>query len=160
MLPLLFAAAVMLADLETPAPTALGRRGFETDLPTAVRAISFRPFIPGHPTDVALLTPFHLAVQEASTSRNEGIGLEYARDGRAWILSEWPQNGGTLAEFAPLPAYRSCTDVHAVGGREHPRGVVWTTPRGLVLSLTPDGSAEPKTIEAEFRRLVERGACR
>ena len=114
--------------------------------------------MPGHPTDVALLTPFH---GESNLSRNEGIGLEYStRDGRAWILSEWPRNGGTLAEFAPLPAFGGCTDVHAVGGREHPRGVVWSTPRGLVLSLTPDGSAEPKTIEAEFRRLVERGACR
>ncbi|MGD1067191.1 MAG: hypothetical protein ABR975_10290 [Vulcanimicrobiaceae bacterium] len=157
MLAPLLLAAVLLADDATPPPTALGRRGFDVPLATAVRAISFRPFLPDRPpTDVALLTPFH----GESISRNEGVGLEYERDGRAWILSEWPQNGGTLNAFQPLPAVPGCHDVHAVSGRIQPRGVVWTTPHGLVLSLTPDGVASPSVIEAEFRRLVGLGACR
>jgi hypothetical protein len=157
MLAALVLAAVVVADVATPPPTALSKRGFDTDLPTAVRAIAFRPFMPDRPvTEVALLPPFH----GEDVSRNEGVGLAYRRAGRAWLLQEWPRNGGSLADFGRLTSFQGCADVHAVGGNEKPRGVVWTTPRGLVLSLTPDGSAEPPVIEAEFRRLVERGGCR
>jgi hypothetical protein len=145
-----------------PAAQALSpfaRRGFVTDRATAERAIAFRPFVPDAlPEHVALLPPFH----GDQVSANEGIAYAYGRRGRTWILSEWPRNGGTLSAFAPYPGAReaNCTDVHAVGGNTKPRGVVWSTPRGIVLTLTPDGSADPRTIVTEWHRLVRRGACR
>jgi len=150
------AAAAPPAEPE-PTNSALSQRGFVTDRAAAERAIAFRPFVPDRaPLGVALLPPFH----GGQLSKNEGIGYEYARHGRDWILQQWPRNGGTLRAFSGLPAYGACGDVHAVGGRKKPRGVAWTTPRGLVFSLTPDGTAEPRTILTEFRRLVNLGACR
>jgi hypothetical protein len=137
----------------------LAHRGFVTDRVTAERAVAFRPFVPAMlPIQVALLPPFH----GEQVSANEGIAYAYGRHGRTWILSEWPQNGGTLGAFAPLPALREarCDDVHAIGGSEKPRGVAWSTPRGIVLTLTPDGSADPHTIVTEWHRLLRRGACR
>jgi hypothetical protein len=131
----------------------LAARGFITDRAAAERAIAFRPFLPvAAPDQVALLPPFH----GAAVSANEGIGYAYG----GWILQEWPRNGGSLADFAPLPGQPPCTDVRAVGGNEKPRGVVWTTPRGLVMALTPLSGDEPRAIFVEFRRLVRRGACR
>jgi hypothetical protein len=155
---LAIAAAPARAEPEAAAPTsALSQRGFVTDRAAAERAIAFRPFIPERtPREVALLPPFH----GGQLSKYEGIGYEYARHGRDWILQQWPRNGGDLSAFASLPAYGGCGDVHAVGGRKKPRGVTWTTPRGLVFSLTPDGTAEPRTILIEFRRLANLGACR
>jgi hypothetical protein len=150
------AAAPAQAEPE-PAASALSQRGFVTDRAAAERAIAFRPFVPERtPLGVALLPPFH----GGQLSKYEGIGYEYERHGRDWILQQWPRNGGTLSAFASLPAYGACGDVHAVGGREKPRGVTWTTPRGFVFSLTPDGTAEPRTILTEFRRLANLGACR
>jgi hypothetical protein len=153
---LAIAAAPAQAEPEAAA-SALSQRGFVTDRAAAERAIAFRPFVPDRTTiEVALLPPFH----GGQLSKNEGIGYEYARHGRDWILQQWPRNGGNLSAFASLPAYGTCGDVHAVGGRKKPRGVTWTTPRGLVFSLTPDGTAEPHTILTEFRRLANLGACR
>ncbi|HEY4441545.1 MAG TPA: hypothetical protein VGN14_13895 [Candidatus Elarobacter sp.] len=150
-------AAVRAADDPTKPLSALERRGFVTDRATAERAISFRPFVPDRsPSEVALIPPFH----GGQLSKYEGIAYEYGRHGRSWILQQWPQNGGNLSAFAPLPREQNCSDVHAIGGKRHPRGVAWTTPRGLAFSLTPDGGADPRTIVAEFRRLVKLGACR
>ncbi|GAC1573961.1 MAG: hypothetical protein NVS3B7_05660 [Candidatus Elarobacter sp.] len=141
-----------------PASTALSRRGSVTSRAAAESAIAFRPFVPDDaPTEVALLPPFN---GSAALAVNEGIGYAYGRHGRAWVLTQWPRNGGDLRAFAALAPEARCTDVHAIGGKHQPRGVVWSTPRGFVFSLTPDGSAEPRTIVAEFRRLVSRGACR
>lgn len=144
------------------ADSPLAHRGFVTDRTTAERAIAFRPFVPflpdESPLEVALLPPFH----GDQVSPNEGIGYAYGRRGRTWILSEWPRNGGTLASFAALPGATGahCGDVHAIGGNTRPRGVVWSTPRGIVLSLTPDGDADPRAIVTEWHRLVRLGGCR
>ncbi|BDE07983.1 hypothetical protein WPS_32590 [Vulcanimicrobium alpinum] len=128
-----------------------------TDYSTAARAVAFRPFTLRAPIgDVAIIPPFN----GEGISKNEGIAPAYTRSGHAWILQQWHRNAGTLAAFATLPADGVCRDVHAVGGRTKPRGVAWTTPHGMVLSLTPDGVADPGTIRAEFRRLVGLGACR
>lgn len=160
----LAALLVVLAAVPIPArpapatvASALDGHGYVTDRATAERAIGFRPFVPDPtPLEVALIPPFH----GDGLSKNEGIAYDYAHRGRAWILQQWPRNGGTLAAFAALPPEPACTDVHAVAGRTHPRGVVWSTPHGMVLSLTPDGRAEPRVILTEFRRLVRLGACR
>lgn len=154
-------AAAMLPAVASATPeaprSALDGRGFVTDRATAERAIAFRPFVPDrYPNEVAILPPFH----GEQISKNEGIAYDYARNGRSWILQQWPRNGGTLRAFAPLSTDVTCADVHAIGGKQHPRGVAWTTPRGMVFSLTPDGSADQRTIVAEFRRLAKLGACR
>ncbi|HTJ26710.1 MAG TPA: hypothetical protein VMA36_11170 [Candidatus Limnocylindria bacterium] len=146
-------------ESSSAALTPLAHRGFVTERTTAERAVAFRPFVPDRqPIQVALLPPFH----GGQVSANEGIAYAYGRRGRTWILSEWPRNGGTLSAFAPFPTAREprCDDVHAVGGSERPRGVAWSTPRGIVLTLTPDGSADPRTLVTEWHRLVRRGACR
>jgi hypothetical protein len=151
-------AGAQLSVVPGTATTPLGQRGFITDRAMAERAISFRPFLPdAAPAQVALLPPFH----GAQVSANEGIGYAYGPRGHGWILLEWPRRGGTLAAFQPLPAAEGCADVHAIGGNAKPRGVAWTTPRGLVFALTPqETGVEPRSIVAEFRRLVRRGACR
>jgi len=160
-------AGLVCAVSATPAPaqlpigpavplSPLGRRGFVTDRAAAERAIAFRPFDPGERvTEVALLPPFH----GEQVSANEGIGYAYARGGTPWTLLEWPRRGGSLDAFPPLPAEARCAAVYAIGGRAKPRGIAWTTPHGLVLALTAEGSAAPGAIHAEFRRLVRRGAC-
>lgn len=168
----LFAAAVLLglaSVVASPAGaeatsgsdtagSALSLRGTVIGRAMAERSVAFRPFVPdAEPTEVALLPPFH---GDTKVRANEGIGYAYGRRGRAWLLSEWPRNGGNLSSFARLRADGPCGDVHAVGGTTKPRGVVWSTPRGLVFSLTPDGDAEPAVIFAEFRHLAGRGACR
>ena len=161
-------AALLCAASATPAPaqlpigprvpeTPLGRRGFVTDRATAERAISFRAFVPDSaPSEVALLPPFH----GTQVSANEGIGFAYQYAEFRWVLLEWPRNGGSLDAFQRLPAERGCTQVYAIGGNLKPRGIAWTTPHGLVFALTPSEGAEPRTILAEFRRLIRRGACR
>ena len=148
------AAAQLPIGPPTP-PSALAARGFVTDRGAAERAIAFRPFVVDRPVEVALLPPFH----GAHVSANEGIGYAYGPAGHGWILQEWPRNGGSLAAFQPLPAVKRCADVRAIGGNAKPRGVVWTTSRDVVMALTPEAGAEPRTILAEFRRLVRRGGC-
>jgi hypothetical protein len=136
--------------------TPLGRRGFVTDRATAERTIAFRPVAPGDPiSEVALLPPFH----GAQVSVNEGIGYAYAHAGETWTLLEWPRRGGTLDAFPRLPAEAGCTFVYAIGGKAKPRGLVWTTPHGLVFALTAEEAVDPPAIHTEFRRLVRRGAC-
>lgn len=160
-----FLSAPLVVAAEPAAPPAsspLAHRGFVTDRATAERAIAFRPFVPflpdESPLEVALLPPFH----GDQVSANEGIGYAYGRRGRTWILSEWPRNGGTLASFAAFPAASDphCGDVHAAGGSARPRGIVWSTPRGIVLALTPDGGADPRAIVTEWHRLTRLGGCR
>ena len=161
-------AALLCAASAAPAPaqlpigpavpeTPLGQRGFVTDRAAAEHAISFRPFVPdAAPSEVALLPPFH----GAQVSANEGIGYAYQYAEFRWVLLEWPRNGGSLDAFQRLPAEHGCTRVYAIGGNQKPRGIAWATPHGLVFALTPADRAEPRTILAEFRRLVGRGACR
>lgn len=153
-----FAAPALAGPEPTPTPPSpLAHHGFVTDRPNAEAAIAFRPFVPDpNPVAVALEPPFH----GPQVSKNEGIAYAYRHAGRTWILSEWPANGGRIDRFASL-AERApgCGEAHAVGGRTRPRGLVWSTPRGLVMSLLPDGSAERRTLLAEWRRLARRGAC-
>lgn len=150
----LLIAAVSALTVSSP----LAGHGVPMERAAAERALAFRPFVPdGAIRATALQPPFH----GGDTARNDGIAYDYAHAARAWILSEWPRRGGTLHAFAPLAvAEARCADLHRVGDAHAPRGVVWSTPRGMVLSLVPDGSADLSTIVAEWRRLVRRGACR
>jgi hypothetical protein len=144
----------------TPSPYLIARMGIETPERDALGGIGFRPFVPSHrPAVVALLAPF----KGADTAQNRGIGYEYAGDrGKMYALAQWPSNGGSISGFPGMSLGEAgCPDVHAFGGtKSKPRGLVWTTPRGLVFTLQPDGAPDPRNVEAEWRRLVRRGACR
>jgi len=144
----------------TPSPYVISRLGIETPERDALSGIGFRPFVPSrHPLAVALLAPFH----GADTVANRGIGYEYAGDrGRMYVVRQWPSNGGSIRGFPTIAlGEAACPDVHAFGGtNSKPRGLVWTTPRGLVFTLQPDGAPDTRNLEAEWRRLVRRGACR
>jgi len=156
---LLVAAPAAAEAPTTPAPVSpLAHHGFITDRNTAEHAIAFTPFLPDpDPVAVALEPAFH----GDQLSKNEGIAYAYVRHGRTWIVSEWPRNGGSLDAWAPLDVGGvTCGEVHAIGKSTAPRGVVWATPHGLVMSLVPDGYADGRTVLGEWRRLARRGACR
>lgn len=155
----LCAAAPAFGAEPTPSPTPKPKRGFATpDRATAEAAIRFRPFVPDVEIQAtSLQPPFH----GEQISSNEGIAYTYERAGRTWILTQWPRNGGKLDRFGVMTdAEKSCRDSHAIGGTTKPRGIVWTTPRNLVMALMPDGHAPRSAIIAEQRRLARRGACR
>ena len=153
-------AVLLLAARPAPSPTPvspLAHHGFVTPRAVAERAIAFRPFVPAaRPIDVALEPPFH----GDQISANEGIAYAYRHAARTWVLSEWPIGRGSIDAFPPLAENDArCGTLHAAGGTTRPRGVVWKTPRGLVMSLLPDGSAERRVLVAEWRRLARLGAC-
>lgn len=152
----LTAPALAAEPVKTPAPAS--KRGFRVDdRRIAEAAIAFRPTRPDTAVeDVALQPPFY----GGQVSANEGIAYTYERAGRTWILSEWPRNGGSLDAFAPFTGPAACAGSHAVGSPAKPRGIVWSTPRNIVLSLVADGHAPKNALAAEQRRLARRGACR
>jgi len=140
----------------TPSPWLVGRLGVSIDEQDALAGIGFRPFVPTRAyKDVALLAPFH----GNDTRSNRGIGYEYEAHGRYYVLTQWPANGGTIDGF---PALRA-NDPDCRDARSFPRpgsGIVWSTPRGIVATLRPDGESDAKMLLAEWHRLVRRGACR
>ncbi|MGB8265951.1 MAG: hypothetical protein WCE44_06495 [Candidatus Velthaea sp.] len=141
----------------TPSPWLVGRLGISTPEHDALEAIGFRPFVPSRTSkDVALLPPF----QGNDTRENRGIGYEYEAGGRLYVLSQWPWGGGSIAGFPALKdsGAGDCRDVHSFPG--HPHGIAWTTPRGIVAALRPDGENDANTLLAEWHRLLRRGACR
>ncbi|GAC1413413.1 MAG: hypothetical protein NVSMB64_23690 [Candidatus Velthaea sp.] len=145
----------------TPIPYLVGQRGVSTPEADALSAISFRPFIPTrHYLDVALLPSF----SGPDTPANEGIGYEYASTGgRRYVLSEWPANGGSVKGYPSLALREAaCADVHGFPGSTmtKTRGIVWMTTRGSVMTLQPDGGSDARTLQAEWRRIIRRGACR
>jgi hypothetical protein len=142
----------------TPSPYLLGRRGVDTPEQDALLGIAFKPFVPTHRYVLtALLAPYH----GSDTRENRGIGYEYREGGRLYVLSQWPANGRSAALFPNLKISEpNCTDVHAFPGGAQSRGIVWSTPRGTVVALQSDGSSTALQLQAEWHRLVRRGACR
>ena len=120
-------------------------------LQKAVRGISFRPFVPSHEIlDVALIAP----LGGLDKPRNRGIAFEYASEGQLLVLSEWPLNNLNLNLGETQLAATPC-----VVTKTGPQGVLWTTPRRLVMTLKPDGKIKPSRLTSEARRLLTRGAC-
>jgi hypothetical protein len=136
----------------TPTPdTLVSHRGISMPLQKAVRGISFRPFLPSHQIlDVALIAP----IGGLDNRKNRGIAFEYASAGQLLVLSEWPLNALHLdlgpAELGATP----CAPTKYADD-----GVLWTTPKRLVMTLIPDGKVKPSRLSAEARRLLSRGAC-
>ncbi|MFN2527269.1 MAG: hypothetical protein ABR584_00960 [Candidatus Baltobacteraceae bacterium] len=136
----------------SPTPdTLVSHRGISMPLPKAVRGISFRPFLPSHQiVDVALVAP----LGGKDNRKNRGIAFEYASGGQLLVLSEWPIND-LRVDFGPTRLGASpCTLIKYADD-----GVLWTTPRHLVMTLIPDGKIKPSHLSAEARRLLSRGAC-
>jgi hypothetical protein len=143
-----------------PRPTSIiDRMGVAMSETAARHAIGFGPFAPPRTIlGVALLPPFH----GDDTRANRGIGFEYADPaGRRYALSEWPGNGGTLTRFTPLDTEdTSCPDAHTFSRGTRPHGIVWSTSRGLIMTLQADGVNDARTLELEWRKLIRRGVCR
>lgn len=144
----------------TPSPaTIAGRMGVEVTRSAALHGIAFVPFTPPRAVVVvALLPPFH----GEDTRANRGIAFEYrAFDGRRYALAEWPAHGGGIDRFAPHePAEPECSSARSFPRGAQPNGIVWSTARGLVMTLQADGANDARTLESEWIKLIRRGACR
>jgi hypothetical protein len=159
---LLGANVAAVADSANPAErsTIVARMGHEMSESAARHSIAFAPFSPPrHVLVVALLPPF----RGADVKANRGIAFEYADDTAThrYALAQWPAHGGSIERFAPLRnGDAACTDARTFRRTEGPDGIVWSTPRGLVMTLQADGTNDARTLEAEWRKLILRGACR
>jgi hypothetical protein len=145
----------------TPPPpaTIAGRMGVEMPESAARHGIAFRPFAPPRRIlTVALIPPF----RGDDVRANRGIAYEYIdATGRRYALAQWPSNGGGTSGFIPLPQPEpGCPDARRFSRGPRPSGIVWSTPRGLVMTLQADGASDARTLETEWRRLIRRGACR
>jgi hypothetical protein len=152
-------AAKAAAPQATPEPTLISSRGKSFSLDEARRKVAFRPFLPARGyVDVAMLPAFF----GGDDPKNWGIGLEYAVNGKRFALSEWPERGQSLTAYTIAKKEGECTDVHTFLTQHAQRanGYIWSTPRGLVMTLQPDFNADRRAMAAEFRRLVRRGICR
>ncbi len=128
-------------------------RGIVMPLDQAVTKISYHAWIPpGDLLKVAVIPP----LGGADTAAHRGIAVEYQRGRLAMLLSEWPQQNFTLifAHNADI-TFTPCKVVHFKSD-----GVAWTTHSHLAMTLQPDGTASPKAVENEARRLIAAGACR
>lgn len=143
----------------TPPASIVARMGVEMSEPAARHEIAFRPFSPPRRiVAVALLPPFH----GDDTRANRGIGFEYAdANGRRYALAQWPANGGSITRFEPLAQPESgCADARTFSRGTTPNGIVWSTTRGLIMTLQADGTNDARTLEIEWKKLIRRGVCR
>jgi hypothetical protein len=125
----------------------------------ARHGIAFRPFAPPrHIIAAALLPPF----RGDDVRANRGIGLEYTdADVRRYALAQWPANGGTLKRYGPLSEPEpGCPSARTFLRSRPPNGIVWSTPKGIVMTLQADGANDAQTLQAEWKKLVRRGVCR
>jgi hypothetical protein len=163
----LFAPTVLRAEeaapTPTPVPPLIERVGLVVPEVEALQRIRFRPFLPGHPVEVALLAPFH--TEGISENPNSyGIAFAYVSKGHTFVMRQWPKAGGSLATFSPLHGESACTNAYLVDGAVRDvRGVGWETSR-YVFTLLPDDKKlagdRGRALKAEWHRLALRGACR
>jgi len=152
-------AAKAAAPQATPEPSLIATRGKSFPLSEARRKLAFRPYMPARDyIDVAMLPAFF----GGDNPKNWGLGLEYSVNGKRFALSQWPQRGQSLVAYVAIKKEGDCTDVHTFPTQHAKRanGYIWSTPRGLVMTLQPDFNADRRAMAAEFRRLVRHGICR
>lgn len=144
------------AQAASPSPSAaptplINARGVTMPLEKAVHEIAFRAFIPrAHITAFAAIPPL------GGTDKREshGLAIEYARDGHALLLSQWPRGNFDITVGGQDVSHRPCAPVAYSAD-----GLLWTTRNGLVMTLQPDGSVGASRIALEARRLLHAGAC-
>jgi hypothetical protein len=120
-------------------------------LDRAVRQIAFRPVFPAAKLIAIAAIP---GLGNDDSRRTHGIAFEYARRGDALLLSEWP-----VQQFRIVVGPQ---DLNATPCRPQAfkaDGYIWTTRKGLVMTLQPDGDVPPVRVETEARRLAAGGAC-
>lgn len=142
-----------------PIPLIVERMGREMSEADVRHAIAFRPFAPARRVvAAALLPPF----RGSDVRAHRGIGLEYAdARGRLYALAQWPANGGTIDQFPALNVPNSaCRSARSFYRGTRPSGIVWSTPHGLIMTLAPDGENDARTLQTEWEKLIQRGACR
>ena len=134
-------------------PMLIDDRGIVMTLESAIAKIDYRPWVP--PDQVlkyAVIPP----LGDLDTPKHRGIAIEYERGRQAMLLSEWPkQNFSLLFLHNQDVSAAPCTIAHYKAD-----GIAWTTRGKLAMTLQPDGSADPKAVEKEARRLIAAGACR
>ena len=154
------AGAQIFGSSQTPQPAryAVARMGLAMPEADARHGIAFRPFAPPRRiVAAALLPPFHGDDLRA----NRGIGFEYD-DGsdHLYALAQWPANGGSITQFAPLdPPQPACTSARSFSRGARPGGIVWSTPHGLIMTLQPDGKSDGRMLQREWKKLIRRGVC-
>ncbi|HTU69184.1 MAG TPA: hypothetical protein VMF11_02595 [Candidatus Baltobacteraceae bacterium] len=134
-------------------PMLIDDRGVVMPLEQAVTKISYRPWVP--PRQIlkyAVIPP----LGDLDTPSHRGVAFEYQYGNQAMLLSEWPKQNFTLLflhgeDITSTP----CKIAHYKAD-----GVAWTTKSNLAMTLQPDGSVDPKDVEAEARRLIAAGGCR
>jgi hypothetical protein len=164
---ILFAPAALRAEdaapTPTPIPPLIERVGLVAPEVDALQRIRFRPFLPGHPIEVAILAPFHTeGISENPASY--GIAFAYISKGHTFVMRQWPRAGGSLSTFSPLSGEEACKDSYLIdGAMRDVRGIGWETAR-YVFTLQADDTKlagdRGKALKAEWHRLVLRGACR
>jgi hypothetical protein len=138
----------------TPLPSMLiDDRGIAMPLEQAVTKIDYRPWIPPRPIlKYAVIPP----LGDLDTPAHRGIAIEYTYKHAAMLLSEWPKQHFALIflhndDISNAP----CHIAHYTAD-----GVAWTTQGRLAMTLQPDGSVDPRAVDAEARSLLAAGACR
>ncbi|MDQ2866402.1 MAG: hypothetical protein M3R51_09265 [Candidatus Eremiobacteraeota bacterium] len=127
-------------------------RGIVMPRQVALGKIDYRPWLPHeHIYKFAVIPP----LGDLDTPNHRGIAVEY-QDGRAaMLLSQWPKQNFSLLFLRNKDVSASpCTVAHYKAD-----GIAWTTHGKLAMTLQPDGSADPRSVEKEARRLIAAGAC-
>ena len=132
-------------------PMMITDRGTVMPLEQAVTKIGFRPYLPpGQILAFAVIPP----LGSLDTVANRGLAIEYVVGGQAMLLSEWPKQGFALTLGGKNIATSPCVMAHYKID-----GPAWTSRRGLLFTLQPDGNVNAKIVDAEARRLMRSGAC-
>jgi hypothetical protein len=139
------------ASAASPPPMLVDQRGTTMPLEQVVTHIAFRPYIPPQTLAFAVLPP----LGDLDTNEHRGIGIEYLAGNDAMLLSQWPKQAFSIAFGKGETVLVPCTPTHY-----STTSLAWTTPRGLVMTLQPDGAMQPAAVEREARRLIKAGACR
>lgn len=133
-------------------PMMIDDRGKVMPLEEAVKVIGFRPYLPpGQILAIAVIPP----LGDLDTVANRGLAIEYVTGRQPMLLSEWPNKQGYRLNF--LGADITTTPCKMAHFKIN--GPAWTTRRGLLITLQPDGNVDAKTVDAEARRLMRLGGC-
>lgn len=128
----------------TPPPLLAAQRGVVMPYERARREIVFRPMIPSAQIVAVAAIP---GLGHDDAPRTRGIAFEYARKGRAMLLSEWPRQNFRIAQ--------TCRPTPFVDG-----ALMWATGKtSLVMTLQTDGPADRSALNEEARRLTTSAAC-